>query len=347
MKSSQRTPVLQGSADPLDGGTRLAHAGSRRGRIHGERGAAAVEFAIVATLFFLSGLLRSSTSGSRSTPGTTPRTPRVKVRARRAVDSSVQDVIDRTKAAASTLDPTKLTVTVHVQPHHRRLLAHHCGPALVEGDVVRVIRRLRLQHDHADRFLRSRSGHLDEPSLAIGVEVRGAMTRPPTGGTSMRERMKEERGGHRRPRRAHDRDPPRRRGVRDRHQPALSRASGAAERRGLRLARRRPGPPGPGFPAGDHRECGRPQGRHRERAAGGRRPTSRSRTNASSAITTPTARRIPGTSRSCAARRAAGARDGRRRVAAGWYTTATRSRVTSATRSGSRPAARSPITSRR
>ena len=53
MTSSQRTPVLQGSADPLDGGTRLAHAGSRRGRIHGERGAAAVEFAIVATLFFM------------------------------------------------------------------------------------------------------------------------------------------------------------------------------------------------------------------------------------------------------------------------------------------------------
>ena len=52
MTSSQRTPVLQGSADPLDGGTRLTHAGSRRGRIHGERGAAAVEFAIVATLFF-------------------------------------------------------------------------------------------------------------------------------------------------------------------------------------------------------------------------------------------------------------------------------------------------------
>ena len=51
MKSSQRTPVLQGPADQLDG-TRPAHAGSRRGRIHGERGAAAVEFAIVATLFF-------------------------------------------------------------------------------------------------------------------------------------------------------------------------------------------------------------------------------------------------------------------------------------------------------
>ena len=51
MTSSQRTPVHQGPADPLDG-ARLTHAGSRRGRIHGERGAAAVEFAIVATLFF-------------------------------------------------------------------------------------------------------------------------------------------------------------------------------------------------------------------------------------------------------------------------------------------------------
>ena len=53
MTSSQRTPVLQGPADPLDGGSRLTHAGARRGRIHGERGAAAVEFAIVATLFFM------------------------------------------------------------------------------------------------------------------------------------------------------------------------------------------------------------------------------------------------------------------------------------------------------
>ncbi len=53
MTSSHRTPVLQGSAEPLDGGTRLAHARSRRGRIHGERGAAAVEFAIVASVLVM------------------------------------------------------------------------------------------------------------------------------------------------------------------------------------------------------------------------------------------------------------------------------------------------------
>ena len=53
------------------------------------------------------------------------------------------------------------------------------------------------------------------------------------------------------------------------------------------------------------------------------------------------------TSRSSAVRRAAGARGGCRRAAAGWSTTATRSRATSATRSGSRPATRSRTTSRR
>src|SRR4249919_3631490 len=53
MKTSKRIPGLQGSAEPLEGGTRLPHAVSRRGRVRGEDGAAAVEFAIVATLFFM------------------------------------------------------------------------------------------------------------------------------------------------------------------------------------------------------------------------------------------------------------------------------------------------------
>jgi Flp pilus assembly protein TadG len=45
--------VLQGPADPLDVGTRLTDAGRRGGRIHGERGAAAVEFAIVASVLVM------------------------------------------------------------------------------------------------------------------------------------------------------------------------------------------------------------------------------------------------------------------------------------------------------
>ena len=54
----------------------------------------------------------------------------------------------------------------------------------------------------------------------------------------------------------------------DRHQPALPRAPGAAERRGLRLAGRRPGPPRPRCPGSDHRQRRRAQGGHGERATG-------------------------------------------------------------------------------
>ncbi|MGZ5213931.1 MAG: TadE family protein, partial [Actinomycetota bacterium] len=53
MKSSQRIAGLRRSAEPLEGGTRRPHAVSRRGRARDEDGAAAVEFAIVASLFFM------------------------------------------------------------------------------------------------------------------------------------------------------------------------------------------------------------------------------------------------------------------------------------------------------
>ena len=55
-----------------------------------------------------------------------------------AVDSTVQDVIDRTKAAASTLDPTKLTVMVECSHITGAFSPTVCGSALVEGDIVRV-----------------------------------------------------------------------------------------------------------------------------------------------------------------------------------------------------------------
>jgi Flp pilus assembly protein TadG len=137
MKSSQRTPVLQGSADPLDGGTRLAHAGSRRGRIHGERGAAAVEFAIVATLFFCLVFAIIDFGFAFHSWNNTANAAREGAR-KAAVDSTVQDVIDRTKAAASTLDQTKLTVTVTCSHVAGVFSSALCGPGLVEGDVVRV-----------------------------------------------------------------------------------------------------------------------------------------------------------------------------------------------------------------
>ena len=137
MTSSQRTPVLQGSAEPLDGGTRLAHARSRRGRIHGERGAAAVEFAIVATLFFMLVFGIIDFGFAFHSWNNTANAAREGAR-KGAVDSSVQDVIDRTKAAASTLDPTKLTVTVDCSHIAGTFSPTGCGSALVEGDIVRV-----------------------------------------------------------------------------------------------------------------------------------------------------------------------------------------------------------------
>jgi Flp pilus assembly protein TadG len=137
MTSSQRTPVLQGSADPLDGGTRLTQAGSRRGRVHGERGAAAVEFAIVATLFFLLVFGIIDFGFAFHSWNNTANAAREGAR-KAAVDSTVQDVIDRTKAAASTLDPTKLTVSVTCSHIAGVFSSTGCGAALVEGDVVRV-----------------------------------------------------------------------------------------------------------------------------------------------------------------------------------------------------------------
>ena len=54
MNTSQRRHGLVTSAEPLESGTRLPHVrSSRRGKVGREDGAAAVEFAIVATLFFM------------------------------------------------------------------------------------------------------------------------------------------------------------------------------------------------------------------------------------------------------------------------------------------------------
>jgi Flp pilus assembly protein TadG len=137
MTSSQRTPVLQGSADPLDGGTRLTHAGSGRGRIHGERGAAAVEFAIVATLFFCLVFAIIDFGFAFHSWNNTANAAREGAR-RGAVTSDPVDIANRTKAAASTLDPTKLTVIVECNHLSAGFLTSSCNSTLAEGDIVRV-----------------------------------------------------------------------------------------------------------------------------------------------------------------------------------------------------------------
>ena len=138
MTSSQRTPVLQGSAEPLDGGTRLAHAGSRRGRIHGERGAAAVEFAIVATLFFCLVFAIIDFGFAFHSWNNTANAAREGAR-RGAVDpTDAADIANRTRAAASTLDPTKLTVIVECSHLNAGFLTSSCNSTLAEGDIVRV-----------------------------------------------------------------------------------------------------------------------------------------------------------------------------------------------------------------
>jgi Flp pilus assembly protein TadG len=137
MKSSQRIPGLRRSAKSLEDSTRLPRALSRRGRVRGEDGAAAVEFAIVAVLFFTLVFGIIDFGFAFHSWNNTANAAREGAR-KGAVDNVVQDVIDRTKAAASTLDPTKLTVTVECSHVLGVFSAAVCGPTLVEGDIVRV-----------------------------------------------------------------------------------------------------------------------------------------------------------------------------------------------------------------
>jgi Flp pilus assembly protein TadG len=145
MKLSQRTASLRRSAEPLDG-TRLAHAVSRRGRVHGERGAAAVEFAIVASLFFMLvfGIIDFGFAfHSWNNAGNAAREGARKA----AVDPVPFDVRQRALTAASTLDPTKLTIVVECShdapPAPIAWSVALCGPdtgptTLIAGDIVRV-----------------------------------------------------------------------------------------------------------------------------------------------------------------------------------------------------------------
>jgi Flp pilus assembly protein TadG len=138
MKSSQRIPGLRRSAKPLETGARLPHAVSRRGRVRGEDGAAAVEFAIVATLFFMLvfgiidfGFAFHSWNNAANAAREGAR--------KGAVDRDPQHVRDRVLAAASTLDPTKLTIVVECSHPGGSFSTGLCGTSsFVADDIVRV-----------------------------------------------------------------------------------------------------------------------------------------------------------------------------------------------------------------
>jgi Flp pilus assembly protein TadG len=110
-----------------------------RSRFHqDQKGAAAVEFAIVASLFFMlvfgiidfgfafhswNNAVNSAREGARTA----------------AVDSSVSDITARVRAAAETLDQSKLTISVLCSRSGSSFAACPAGSTWVEGDIVRVI----------------------------------------------------------------------------------------------------------------------------------------------------------------------------------------------------------------
>ena len=313
-----------------------------------EDGAAAVEFAIVATLFFMlvfgiidfgfafhswNNAANAAREGARKAAVTRRDTAAIAARTIAAAPRSIPPSSRcRSRAVAG-------AARVHHVPR--------AAATWLEGDIVRVVVNYAVRHDHADRFLRSGSGPHAEAPLAVGVEVRGAMTPTPgEGSTIMRERLKDEHGAIAVlaaltivilfaavafvidiSRLYHERQ-------------VLQNAVDFGSLAGAQDL------PVQGARTGERRQRHRAHRRDRERAAGGdgrphhhlpvRRRRSQQRRH-------PRSRGHPVRVRP----------DGDMVVgvdaqgAAGWSTTATRSPVTSATRSGSRPATRSPTTSRR
>jgi Flp pilus assembly protein TadG len=137
MKSRQRRPGLR-SAESLESGTRLPHGVSRRGRVRGEDGAAAVEFAIVATLFFM--LVFGIIDFGFAFHSWNNTANAAREGARKAAVTADEGIIRaRTISAASTLDPTKLTVNVLCSRNNAAFTACPAGPSWLEGDLVRVV----------------------------------------------------------------------------------------------------------------------------------------------------------------------------------------------------------------
>lgn len=138
MHNSQRRHRLVTSAEPLESGPQLPHVrASRRGKVAREDGAAAVEFAIVATLFFMLvfgiidfGFAFHSWNNAANAAREGAR--------KGAVDPDIADIQARVIASAQTLDLTKLTVAVTCSNDGMSFSSGLCGAALDEGDIVRV-----------------------------------------------------------------------------------------------------------------------------------------------------------------------------------------------------------------
>ena len=139
MNNSQRRHGLATSAEPLESGTRIPHVVvSRRGKVGREDGAAAVEFAIVATLFFMLvfgiidfGFAFHSWNNAANAAREGAR--------KAAVTADPAAIQARTIAAASTLDTTKLTVTVLCSRGGAGFTTCPAQGSWLKDDLVRVI----------------------------------------------------------------------------------------------------------------------------------------------------------------------------------------------------------------
>jgi Flp pilus assembly pilin Flp len=110
-----------------------------RNRLHREeKGAAAVEFAIVATLFFMLvfgtidfGFAFHSWNNAVNAAREGARTA--------AVDPNVTNITNRVRTASSTLDQSKLTISVLCSRSGGAFSACPAGASWLEGDIVRII----------------------------------------------------------------------------------------------------------------------------------------------------------------------------------------------------------------
>ena len=110
---------------------------SRLGRIRGEQGAAAVEFAIVASIFFMLVFGIIDFGFGFHTWNATANAGREGAR-RAAVSPDVADITNRVRASASFLDLTKLTVTVSCARGNAAFTTCPPSSSWVAGDFVRV-----------------------------------------------------------------------------------------------------------------------------------------------------------------------------------------------------------------
>jgi Flp pilus assembly protein TadG len=105
--------------------------------VHDERGAAAVEFAIVASIFFLLVFGIIDFGFGFHTWNGTANAAREGAR-RAAVDPNVTSIVSRARSAVSYLDPTKLTVAVTCSRGSASFTPCPASASWLEGDLVRV-----------------------------------------------------------------------------------------------------------------------------------------------------------------------------------------------------------------